>query len=319
MIVGAVEKYLAENKTETQIVKELEVFCSLLPSRFTVKCDNIVDNYVPMIIELLEKYETPEKICSQIGLCDSHNDIKCSACKFLVSTIEGWVSDNKTETQIEKLLEKVCSALPSSYQNVCDTLIEEYLPIVIEYLKSLVPPEQICTLIGLCTDMTNAPVLECTACKFLVGAIEGWVADNATETVIEKELEKICNLLPSSYQKICDTIIDEYLPVIINYVEKHETPDKICQLIKMCPKTQIKHNSIIACDGCKLMTEVIEEWLEDGKTESEIMKDLDKLCDMLPKYGDLCDVFVSKLIPQVIAFIVSHETPDTICHQLHFC
>lgn len=166
----------------------------------------------------------------------------CSTCEMLVSFVENWVDDNATMHEMEIFVEKLCMILPSEDQQMCDSFVENYLPQVVEMIEQDFPPEAICAAIGLCTSsavMSAQQVADtqCTLCEFIAGYVEGWIAQNATEEEIAQGLESICALTP--YAQMCDALVQQYLPLIIQWVQNNENPDEVCTQIGLCTSLSV--------------------------------------------------------------------------------
>lgn len=67
--ITAIENYLQNNHTVTELEQVLDNVCDKTP--FSQDCSELVNKYLPSIINLLEQKETPSEICNQIHLCDS--------------------------------------------------------------------------------------------------------------------------------------------------------------------------------------------------------------------------------------------------------
>ena len=67
--VNFIEGYLAENATETQIIKYLDAICALSPGSFAAQCKSFVQQEVPALIQYIINTESPETACTQLGLC----------------------------------------------------------------------------------------------------------------------------------------------------------------------------------------------------------------------------------------------------------
>lgn len=74
--------------------------------------------------------------------------------------------------------------------------------------------------------------VECDTCCSLVGAVEVWLASNATEVEIEKYLDKVCKILP--YDDVCEILIETGVPELIEMLEEYETPQVVCTQLGMC-------------------------------------------------------------------------------------
>ncbi len=68
--VSYIENYLQNNHTETELEDVLDNLCYKTPD--SNLCIALVNNYLPQIIELVEQKETPQEICSQLSICDTH-------------------------------------------------------------------------------------------------------------------------------------------------------------------------------------------------------------------------------------------------------
>ena len=69
--VSYIENYLQNNHTETELENVLDNLCN--KTHYTLECTSLVNNYLPQVISLIEKKETPAEICHQLNLCDSYN------------------------------------------------------------------------------------------------------------------------------------------------------------------------------------------------------------------------------------------------------
>ncbi|CAF3558786.1 unnamed protein product, partial [Rotaria sordida] len=70
-VISYVDTVIQNNKTEAAIEAALEKVCSILPGALKDKCVQFVDTYGPVLLQLIEKYGTPDKVCNALKLC--HN------------------------------------------------------------------------------------------------------------------------------------------------------------------------------------------------------------------------------------------------------
>jgi hypothetical protein len=68
LIIGAMKDWLADNTTITAIEHYLDWVCYLVP-HYNTTCNYIIETGVPILIKFIEKYEKPETVCAQLGLC----------------------------------------------------------------------------------------------------------------------------------------------------------------------------------------------------------------------------------------------------------
>jgi saposin len=202
-IVGFVESYVEQNATIAQIQARLDAACALT-GPYASECKALVDQYLPQIIAWIEKNETPADICTQLGVCNDKivkapEDGFCSICEAIVGFVESYVEQNATIAQIQARLDAAC-ALTGPYASECKALVDQYLPQIIAWIEKNETPADICTQLGVCnTGKQIAAVvpavtsggLGCTICKTIVGYIEIYIQQNATE-VFSSQTPSLC-------------------------------------------------------------------------------------------------------------------------------
>ena len=151
-VVNEAENYLQSNKTVNEIQYELDSVCK----KFTFDriCEALVNAYLPQVIQMLEKKETPNTVCQQIGICSTVESISyhklnlndTSICIYVVSLAEKLLESDVGEKYVETQLEKACGLLPIHLVESCDGLVTSYYPTFVKYLESKFTPEDICHL-----------------------------------------------------------------------------------------------------------------------------------------------------------------------------
>ena len=74
--------------------------------------------------------------------------------------------------------------------------------------------------------------VSCAACTILTGLVEQLAEIYSIS--IDDALSKFCGFLPSGFQEACTTIVEAYGPVVINLLERKETPDVVCLTLDIC-------------------------------------------------------------------------------------
>jgi len=245
--VGYIEAWVTENSTETQIIKDVEKICSVLPTKEKTECVQECDTNGPGIISMIVNAEPPKTVCGQLGLCSPSPPAfikakapldNCAECQFVVQQIEFLLESNTSETEIEKLVQEVCEGVGID-KATCDT-VEADIPSIIQALENNLTPKQCCIFLGICTSEAKKPVMrvddpaDCSICVFAVSQVEDYIASNATETEIETDLNKACGLLGSFTQQ-CLALVKN-LPTYIASLEKAEDPTTICTQCGICTK-----------------------------------------------------------------------------------
>lgn len=64
-----IDHELKNNKTEKAIISTLDLVCKLAPAEFKKTCNSIISTYGIYLVQLLEKFADPKKVCMEIKLC----------------------------------------------------------------------------------------------------------------------------------------------------------------------------------------------------------------------------------------------------------
>ena len=70
-VVGYIDTVIQSNKSEAAIEAALEKVCTILPASIKPKCDEFVVTYGPVLVQLIQRYGTPELVCNALKVC--HN------------------------------------------------------------------------------------------------------------------------------------------------------------------------------------------------------------------------------------------------------
>ncbi|MEB3184429.1 MAG: C1 family peptidase [Cyanobacteriota bacterium] len=77
--------------------------------------------------------------------------------------------------------------------------------------------------------------LECSLCEWIAGEAEQLLASNYTLEKMETFLDNLCNNLGQKLSPLCTSLVQEYLPLIIEFIGSELSPQQICQKISLCP------------------------------------------------------------------------------------
>ncbi len=196
--------------------------------------------------------------------------VECSLCKYVVAYVDAVIQTNKSEAAIDSALEKVCTILPHALNHSCVTFVDNYGPVLVEYIAEYATPDEVCAALKLCHNgteqrtprkyilkfvfnltmvyifflakpvqhiqLTEVPInsIECTLCEFLVNYVNKALGANRSVAAVEALLEKACNILPSSLRANCTSFVTKYGPIIAFMLAKNETPVQVCDFIKVC-------------------------------------------------------------------------------------
>ena len=277
-IISDAEKYISSNSSETDVENFLDhTACAILIiSDLKRDCENLVQEYYPAFVSYIISRETPTVACEQLQVCPTNSTqakqsppllklnavkptsqkvkgaLECTLCTTIVNLAESILGSNASETTIENFLEHtICGILPSTLAQDCDSLVEAYLPALVQYIQQGESGSVACAQLGLCNSTSTAPLLklnivkpntqkvknslECAACEVIVQLAETFLGSNASESSIENFLENtVCGLVPSSYTSVCDTLVKQYTPSLVTYIQNSVSPSVACAGVGLC-------------------------------------------------------------------------------------
>uniref|UniRef100_A0A3Q3AVY4 Prosaposin n=1 Tax=Kryptolebias marmoratus TaxID=37003 RepID=A0A3Q3AVY4_KRYMA len=69
MAVNYIDSILEKNATEAEIEEAVKKVCSFLPDAYKTECDQLVEQYEPMLVQLLLQMLDPDFVCTKLGAC----------------------------------------------------------------------------------------------------------------------------------------------------------------------------------------------------------------------------------------------------------
>lgn len=75
-VMQYVEKAMSSRKTKDEIEHFIHGVCNHLPKHMSEKCNNFVNEYAEIVIELLAQEVSPKEICTIVDLCKQDTRIQ---------------------------------------------------------------------------------------------------------------------------------------------------------------------------------------------------------------------------------------------------
>ncbi|CAN9499921.1 unnamed protein product [Ophioblennius macclurei] len=69
MAMNYIDNLLEQNATEAEIEEAVRKVCSFLPGPYQKECDQLVEQYEPVLVQLLLQMLDPEFVCTKMGAC----------------------------------------------------------------------------------------------------------------------------------------------------------------------------------------------------------------------------------------------------------
>jgi saposin len=260
---------------------------------------------------------------------------KCDTCHTVVSFIEKMVTSKFGQEAIEKGLDLLCLQLPFG-SSVCERVVDVGLPIVINLIEQKETPEVVCKQLKLCDTTAASAVavaiavpapakqiptaITCPICKIVVKFVEDKITAKTPIEKIKTDLEEFCGTIPKYLRKPCDDAVEYGIDNLVALVEK-ETPEVVCQQLKLCSATRaIIVSSSFSCDMCTFVVGSAIGWVTQNSTIVSIEQFLDQSCSKMGSFSQsVCEKFVDFVIRKLMAQLNGDITANKICTQIGIC
>jgi len=302
-VISVLAKYVKSNATEAEIEQMLNVVCEkAMPNSIKQECSTFVSQYGPIIAALLAKQIEPEKVCTMINLCPSHQNqntairignkvyystenlyklprnqqkketqepVTCAVCEFIIKYALAESKLEQTEKVIEFSVNNICRITPRRYKAQCENIVEKNGARLVELMNKYSDPTKICQIINVCPK--------------------------------EDQESKI------AYSDIMN--IKFIQPKIEHKVHLDDNSIKV--------KTG---NNSVECSLCLYVAQLANQMLKNNKTEEQIIAELDLVCNLFPSnIKDQCVAFINEYAPYVIQLVAEELDPQMTCISLNLC
>ncbi|KDR18348.1 Proactivator polypeptide, partial [Zootermopsis nevadensis] len=309
---------LVANTTEQEFEEVLKGLCKQTRS-FKDECLSIVDEYYAAIYSFLVNNLSAGEVCKIFGLCGGHR-IKVPIWPLLpaqtVETLKAshLIGKNNDEVKASLLTpaQSVGSLIPAAYLTPASNKSSSFHRVSIGESGGVVY-------------INNKNV--CVFCQYFLHYVQQAITNPKTEAQIEKVVTEACNHLPDAVEGQCREFVETYGnafmallaqeidPSLVSYLEHRRKASNGWGFVVLTTL-----NDKPTCPLCLLATQSIIDKLKDKRTEEEIRRELDLLCDDLPKsvVGE-CEEFVNTYEEQLVEMFLADFTPKQICTYLKLC
>ncbi|KAM9989849.1 hypothetical protein ACTFIY_005887 [Dictyostelium cf. discoideum] len=192
---------------------------------------------------------------SSNSIVSSNEVAQCDVCNYVVTMVEVFVEQNRSETYISNSLEKVCEIIPrEDYKSTCRQIVLAYTKDIIQLIINREPSEKVCQEIKVCPLPTPSPskqvepilskrnendALQCTICKLVATKLEEYIQSNKTIEEIENELDDFCKIAFEKDPTQCQGFVQQYVPMILSFIKSKEDPTQACIKLKFCTSSRV--------------------------------------------------------------------------------
>ncbi|XP_037955000.1 uncharacterized protein LOC119684931 [Teleopsis dalmanni] len=300
---------LIANTTESEFKQVLEGLCRQTQG-FKQECLSIVDQYYDVIYKTLVDKMDANGACFLIGVCPKGNFSEYKGeIRPLLPVVE--------PAQIKVTIRKLGANEPKFTQEQIHSMA---LPI--DHLMGAANP-------GLLVE--NGEL--CTLCEYMLHFIQEALATPSTEDEIKREVNTVCNKLPTGIRGQCHNFIDMYGDAVIALLIQGLDPREVCPKMQMCPPNLENHDDMEVfdpapvdssdkptCPFCLFAIKEAQEKIKEDKSKTNIKNVLDHLCVHLPnKLQAECIDFVQTYTNELVDMLITDFKPQEICVSLKLC
>ena len=133
----------------------------------------------------------------------------------------------------------------------------------------------------------------CATCTVLTGLVEQLT--QIYNISVADALAKFCEFLPSGFREACTTLVEDYGPVVIDLLEKKETPDVVCLAIDICKNETGEVCRLFPLPSRRSPAELdLQRRLAAAKDRARYLRKAEL------RFPDLCNITVIKPICEII-------------------
>ncbi|EAX96193.1 surfactant B protein, putative [Trichomonas vaginalis G3] len=307
--------------------------CPTMPSQYIPYCNQALQN-IDGILADIHAGKDDDYVCKTYGFCTAaikvrkanvDNGMICDVCVSLIKYVEKVLLETKVESEVIALCDKYCESLPAPFPTLCKSMVEKYVPVIIQYLEQGIEHLEICKKIGLCESVKGAKSqngLICDMCVELVHYVEEVLDDTKIESEVAELADKFCEKFSAPYSTLCKSLVDKSIVEIMHWLEQGLEHLEVCQKVHLCSvqKSVVRTQNGIICDTCVTLVKYVEKLLDDQTVRSEIEHLVDQFCDDLPSpVSVFCKSIVDKYIDEIITYLEQGLEHLEICKKIGLC
>jgi hypothetical protein len=176
------------------------------------------------------------------------NNVACLLCEMGLGGLINYVKDDDTLQQkvANGIQDVVCNkVLPTDYKPGCNDFVGLYLKSVLYMTLEQLDADKICDDLHACTAFdvrtlqTATPQMKselvCESCELAAEFLKYELGDKTFQDEVVTELKKVCTVLPQSYNQQCVTLMEFYVPQVLEMLDDQLEPKKACTEVELCP------------------------------------------------------------------------------------
>lgn len=156
----------------------------------------------------------------------------------------------------------------------------------------------------------------CALCQFVVSFVEQEV--NVDRSQIERKLEELCNLLPSTVRAECQGFVGKYVDLLITYILNNVSPQVACEELRMCAQRSSARDQNL-CIDCQTAVFFAKMYLSMNSTLTFIEKEATAICQRLFGTNYKSCLSIANVAINFVVNFVENNDAKIICSQFGLC
>lgn len=257
---------------------------------------------------------------SPLVINNQQNDILCDICPVAVNAAVSWV-DALDKNAFNTKVEQVCTILPTSFQDDCDSIIPVVTSEVFNLFDNYVTSDLICGDFLQCPTQTvvaDDNAMFCTECQAAVSYGINWL-ENDGEANVQALLDNLCTDL-GDWATPCASLVDTYLPELVSMLDNVD-PKDLCTDIGSCDAEEgYVSTSNDFCDTCTAAVDSLETYISSPDNQAVLIGYAHNICGLLGDEADTCNEYVDAYGPLVLLEAKNLFKDSTkVCTDIGLC
>ncbi|XP_076318041.1 prosaposin isoform X16 [Tachypleus tridentatus] len=341
-ILHFIQTELYDTKNQEAVKSVIDRACEFLPGALSETCKSFVDMYGSSVMVILAQDIDPSVVCPALNICPANvsfssglkveskqlnsNEVECEACKLFAEWLHTELEDQRSQDDIKKALEKMCTVLPSSVLERCQKFVNKNIQSVITILSLGLDPHVMCPLFDYCPGEDEVKKkIECQTCHWTVQYIHQLLQNVNSEAEIKEMVEEVCKMLPGAMSNSCHHLVVEHGNDILGLLTVAADTDLVCSILNTCPAAApepilVKNLNLDTCEVCQLVVDYADKMLENDDFEKDIVALVEKICGVVPTTVSAeCQSIIQTYGPYMLQMIGQLANSKEVCQAIDLC
>nr|prf surfactant protein B [Mus musculus] len=289
-IVHLLTKMTKEDAFQEAIRKFLEQECDILPLKLLVpRCRQVLDVYLPLVIDYFQSQINPKAICNHVGLCP-RGQAKPEQNPGMPDAVPNPLLDKL----VLPVLPGALLARPGPHTQ---DFSEQQLPI---------------------------PLPFCWLCRTLIKRVQAVIPKG----VLAVAVSQVCHVVPLVVGGICQCLAERYTVLLLDALLGRVVPQLVCGLVLRCSTEDAMGPALPAveplieewplqdteCHFCKSV--INQAW---NTSEQAMPQAMHQACFLRWLDRQKCEQFVEQHMPQLLALVPRSQDAHITCQALGVC